>query len=95
VSSKEVAKRISLTLVVGAAVGIVISVMIAPGFIQWWAKPAIPTVCSCVEQIEWALSRMRQSLAVFAVIFALIAVALVEIYRRVRAKKPAATVTKP
>jgi hypothetical protein len=92
-SSKEAAKRISLTVLVGAAFGIVFSVMVSPGFIEWWAKPAVPTVCSCVEQIEWALSRMRQSLAVFAIVFAMVTVAIVEIYRRIRAKKPAAPVT--
>jgi hypothetical protein len=93
-NSKDIAKRVSLTFVVGAAMGIVIAVWIAPGFLEWWAKPAVPTVCSCVEQIEWALSRMRVSLGISAVVFAGLAVVVVEIYRRIRGHKrpePAST----
>lgn len=82
------AKRIALTLIVGAAAGVLIALLVAPGMIEWWAKPALPTVCSCVEQIQWALARLRISLFIAAAITAAIAVVLVEIVRRRRAPKP-------
>jgi hypothetical protein len=84
---KAISKRIAFTLVLGAALGVVIAFLIAPSAIEWYANPAVPTVCSCAEQIQWALGKMRSSLETAAVVSAVITVAAVEIFRRIRGPK--------
>lgn len=87
VAAKQVAKRVLLSLLAGAGAGTILAVLIAPAFISWWASPAMPTVCSCTEQIGWALDRFRTSLGIFAAVAAGASVVLVEVVRALRAKK--------
>ena len=84
---KVIAKRVSFTAVLGAGLGLVIAFLIAPSAIEWYANPAVPTVCSCVEQIQWALGKMRSSLEVGAFVSAVCTVAAVELVHRLRGHK--------
>jgi hypothetical protein len=90
VAAAETVKRVLLSLAVGAGVGTVAAILIAPVMIEWWASPAIPTVCSCTEQISWALSRMQTSLAISSGVFALLGAIAVEVIRWARGKRAAA-----
>jgi hypothetical protein len=95
---KTVAKRVLLTLIVGAACAMLIAFFLAPGLIEWYATPGIPTVCSCSEQIQWAFQKMRTSLSVAGFVGAVVAVAAVELFRRFRGqdvKDPGAVGAKP
>jgi hypothetical protein len=87
VAFKDSAKRIFISVQAGLAFGFLIALLIAPSVLEWFATPAIPTVCSCNEQIAWALGRLRSTLIISALIAALVAVTVVEIVRVVRGKK--------
>ncbi len=81
-------KRILLSLLVGAGAGTLLALLVAPGILEWWAKPAVPTVCSCVEQIQWALTSLRKTAATSAGIAAVLGIVGVEIVRRLRRRNP-------
>lgn len=82
-------KRILIGLSAGAAVGMAGALLVAPAILSWWARPAVPTMCSCVEQVDWALSNLRQS-QLFAGLAAAVAVAAVaELVRWRRSRRTA------
>lgn len=82
VSAKVIAKRVLLSLLVGSGVGTLLAILIGPSIIEWWATPAIPTVCSCTEQVAWALHRFRTAMAVSAMVSAALAILAVEVRTR-------------
>lgn len=84
---RETASRVAITLLAGIGLGALVAALIAPGIIEWFNSPAVPSAFQCTEQVSWALSRFRTSLWVSAAIAGVVAVVLVEVVRSVRGKK--------
>jgi hypothetical protein len=83
-------KRVLIALLVGAGVGTMGAMLIAPGLIEWYSTPAVPNPTSCGPQIEWALSKLRFSLTITSGVCALVAVIVAQIFHVRRSRRLAA-----
>ena len=80
-------KRLLVALLVGAGVGMLITMFTAPGFIVWWDTPTVPPVMSCIEQERSAVNRLREAQLVAASVCSVLAMVLAQVIH-VRRGKP-------
>jgi hypothetical protein len=81
-------RRLAFSLLIGALLGTLGAVFVAPGVLEWFASPAIPNSLSCVEPVTWALSRFRLIILCAAGGVGLGTLVLVEVLRPKRAAPP-------
>jgi hypothetical protein len=84
-------RRLAFSLLVGALLGTLGAVFVAPSVLEWFASPAIPNALSCVDAVSWALGRFRLIILSAAVGVGLGTLVLVEVLRPKRATPPSAT----
>lgn len=88
-------RRLTFSLLVGALLGTLGAVFIAPGILEWFASPAIPNSLSCVDAVGWALGRFRFIILSAAGIVGLATLILVEVLRPKRAAPPSSPPSPP
>lgn len=82
-------RRLTFSLLVGALLGTLGAVFIAPGVLEWWfASPAVPSSVSCNDPVAWALARFRFIILSAAGIVGIATIILVEVLRPKRAAPP-------
>jgi hypothetical protein len=82
-------KRTLIALLVGAGVGTLGALLIAPGLIEWWSTPAVPNPIDCGPKIEWALTKMRQSLVIASAVCAVLAIVVAQVVHVWRTRRNA------
>ena len=84
-------RKLSFLFVLGAQLGEVITSLVWPGVLAWWATPgAGNAMCECTPLVHDTVSRLLQAQLVGALIGALAAVTLGIVLMRMRAKHQAA-----
>ena len=92
-------KRLLTGMLIGAGLGAVGALLIAPRAIAWYSTPAIPNITSCEPSVVWALDRLRESLLISSAVLGVIAAVIAQVIhvRRARtaAVSPSSASTKP
>lgn len=52
-------KRLIWALILGAAIGEILAVWLAPKYIIWYFDPPVEMAVNCREPIVWALARLQ------------------------------------
>ncbi len=80
--------RTTILFLVGALVGGVCTALLAPRLIRWWVEPVVAgSINSCVNEVEFAMSRLLVSQAVGAGISSVVFAIAGWLIARARANK--------
>jgi hypothetical protein len=79
-------KRLLVAILVGAGVGMLITMFVAPNFIVWWDTPTVPTLVSCTEQERSAVTRLREAQLIAGAVCSVLAMVVAQIFHARRGK---------